>query len=485
MFSRSVSAVKLFLLAAALLFLALAHSVSAEIDEGHTPAKPPEEGVPGPRGAAGPGDGQTGGVAEDPGSMAARLFELFKRGQDVDVVHMGEEHLKSVPGDVESRLAVSRALARLGALAADPLFRQTYFTRAFNHLQAARSREPGRLEVRIGICDILYHLDRHDSLLAEDELARNETAFYGEQYLADGKAKPAADVFSLVARSWPTDDKIAANHGTALVLTGDLDAGLRELERAVGLDPANADAVRNLAQGYLHRGEPKRALEMFRAAHEARPESGRFVLDLAVVTAITDADAAVPLFEKAAEILGSKDPQEILVRKLQIGMTSPRLAPSDLHRLASELDQAGYPVYALAAAEKALRLDSSLIDTVLLRADINRKRLFFARSLEDYRLARTLIDDQPATRSETLLMAVTGGEARGLVETGKPDEALVLLKATGHPERFPFELADALHGTGDTAGAIVILEKISRSGNDPGAAEAAQRRLSEMAGVRP
>ena len=428
-------------------------------------------------------------------SLAGQLKDLYDRGSDDEVVKLAEEYLKKSPGDADIRYAAARSLIRLGSLATVVAESQQSFLKAYNHLQAARAAGPSRLEIRIALCDVLYHLKRHEALLPEigsllaehpgDSKTLDGVAFYAEEYLKDGQAGRAADVYGLLARAAPGSAALVANQGTALLVSGDLDGGLATLERAARMDPADADTAHNIAQALLYRGDIPAALEWFEKTSKASPETGRFVLDLAVVKAIGSPQEALPLFEKAASVLGVSEAQKSLVENLRIGFTSPALRPADLHHLARDLRETGYPMYALAAAEKALRADPSLVETVLLKADLCGEKRFYRRSLEGFRRAESMLAGLPEADRPPFRVRVTVGEARAMTALGDPAAALALLKTAGPPEKFPFENAEALIGLGNIAGARSLLEKVASRIEDHQQAEAARQRLEELASSLP
>ena len=427
-------------------------------------------------------------------SLAGQLKDLYDRGSDDEVVKLAEEYLKKSPVDADIRYAAARSLIRLGSLATVVAESQQSFLKAYNHLQAARAAGPSRLEIRIALCDVLYHLKRQEALLQEigsllaerpgDSKTLDGVAFYAEEYLKDGQAGRAADVYGLLARAAPGSAALVANQGTALLVSGDLDGGLATLERAARMDPADADTAHNIAQALLYRGDIPAAQEWFEKTSKASPETGRFVLDLAVVKAIGSPQEALPLFEKAASVLVS-EAQKSLVENLRIGFTSPALLPADLHHLAKDLRETGYPMYSLAAAEKALRADPSLVETVLLKADLCGEKRFHRRSLEAFRRAESMLAGLPEADRAPFRVRVTVGEARAMTALGEPAAALALLKTAGPPEKFPFENAEALIGLGNIAGARSLLEKVASRIEDHQQAEAARQRLEELASSLP
>src|SRR5207253_1710035 len=125
-----------------------------------SPSSPPAAGNSAEKPPAAPGPSLS--------PIVQKMATLYAQGNDDDAIATGDEWLKEHPGDpagVEVRLATARALVRKGMALKGG--RETYLQLAFNHLEAARVADPARLDVRIGICDVLYHLNRHDQLMEE------------------------------------------------------------------------------------------------------------------------------------------------------------------------------------------------------------------------------------------------------------------------------------------------------------------------------
>jgi len=456
---------------------------------GGAPAATPQPVQAGPEETSGAGQAAAGSEEARSQGTVARLRELFDAGKDQEVVALGEEYLAKFPADADARLLVAWSLTRQSATAKATAYKRGLFHRAFNHLMAAQQSDPSRLAVRVALMDVLYHLERHDQLLTEaksllderpgDEEAANEVGFYAEQYLRDGRPSRAVEVCRLLAAARPQNAQLLSNLGTTLILAGNLDEGIATLLRAEKLAPGDADTAHNLAQAYLYQGDQARALEWFARTSKARPESGRFLLDLAVVKAIASPAEAAPLFDKAEEILGVSRAQKILVDGLRIGMTSPLLKSPDLDLLARDLHDTGYPVYALAALEKLLHVEPARLDAIFLRAQILDENRFFQRSLAEYRRAASLAKGLPETEKEARMEEAIGGQARALTALGDAKAALDLLRSTGKTERFIVLTAEALIASGDLPGGLALMEKAALS-SDPQLGELARERLREL-----
>jgi Flp pilus assembly protein TadD len=453
------------------------------------PAATPQPVQAGPEGTSGAGQPVAGSEQAGPQGMVGRLRELFDAGNDKEVVALGEEYLARFPADADARLLVAWSLMRQSATAKAAAYKRGLFHRAFNHLMAAQQSDPSRLAVRVALMDVLYHLERHDQLLTEaksllderprDQEAADEVGFYAEQYLRDGRPSRAVEVCRLLAAARPQTAQVVSNLGTTLILAGNLDEGIATLLRAEKLAPGDADTAHNLAQAYLYQGDQARALEWFARTSKARPESGRFLLDLAVVKAIASPVEAAPLFDKAGEILGGNPAQKTLVDNLRTGMTSPLLKPPDIVFLARDLRETGYPVYAMAALEKLPPAESARLDAILLRAQILDENRFFRRSLAEYRRAAALTGGLPEAERVSPTEEAIAGQARALTALGDGKAALDLLRSTGKSERFILLTAEALIASGDLPGGLALMEQAALS-SDPQLGELAREKLREL-----
>jgi len=422
--------------------------------------------------------------------LAVKLQSLFDDGDDKGAKELAESRLPSAPQDTEARLIYARTLVRLGAKAPVASLAAEYYTKALEQVLTARSQHPERLDIQLYVLDVYYHARRPELLLTDAAAllasrpgqpeVPEALAFYGEQYLATDRAKSAADVYALLARAEPGRLDWTANEGTALLVAGDLDGGLAALRRAVRIAPGDADTVHNLAQACVYKGDWTGALNGFRSAVALRPSMGRFILDLAVVHALSAPAEAEPEFYKARDLLGGVQPQSVLVERLAGGMLDPEPTIEEAERLAQELKDAGYPIYAVVAAEKALRLDPERILPRHLRADILDGMRYHAAALPDYATLREQLDKLPEPQRGNAWEAAVSGEARSLAAVDRGAEALALLRGHGGEPRFPFETAAALAANGDMDGARKILEKIAQKTSDPQRSAAARDRLRDL-----
>lgn len=458
-------------------------------------APTPETAKPsGPQKAAAPAEPSTAPTGEaapsppaaPPSEILVQMKALFDAGSDDAAIETGEAWLKEHPSDVDVRLAVVHSLVRI----AIPLrvAGHRFLTTAWNHIQAARVTAPDRMDVRLAGCDVLYHLGRRETLQEEivsylkDAPSKDEAldtvGFYAEQDVTDGRPDDGAKLYAVIVGVLKDSATAALNHGTMLVLAGRLEDGLAEFQRAYRLDPKSASAAHNAAQALVYLGDYARAEEWMQKALAIDGGNGRFITDLAVLRSLSKPQEARALFEKASGILGSIPAQKILVENLRVALTGTARTDESAAQLVEDLQRTGYPIYALVAAEKALRADPNQPEIVLTRADIYDQGRFWKRSLEQYRSGSELArrGGPGATRFQEWSVS---GMARALTGLGDPQRAVELLNENGGSEQFPFEMAEAMWRSGNGGAAMDLLEHLSTS-KDEDIARAARQKMQQI-----
>lgn len=425
-----------------------------------------------------------------PAEIVRRLQSLYDAGSDTEAIQAGEAWLKDHPADVDVRLAVVRSIIRKAVplRAAGNGMLQV----AYNHLQAALVASPARQDVRVAICDVLFHLERHEVLLEEvasllkdaldapsRDVAFEAVSFYAEEYSRAGRPDRGAELYGVICGVLKDSPEAALNHGTLLLLSGRIDEGIAEFQRSAKLDSSSPEAPHSIGQACVYKGDFAKAEEWLGKTVALEPGSGRFILDLAVVKSLTHPAEAPALFEKASGILGEIAAQKILVENLRVTLTSRAMTREDWLRLVSDLQHTGYPIYALVAAEKALRADPAQPEIVLTRADIYDQGRFWKAALEQYRLGSELARNSPAAAQPGYQDWSVAGMARALTRTGDPSRAIEMLRTAGGEQRFPFEMADALWRSGKAQAAMDILERLATSG-DEDRSRAARQKMQDI-----
>lgn len=107
---------------------------------------------------------------------------------------------------------------------------------------------------------------------------------------------------SLHAR-FPDDQEVLFNYGMMLSDQGRLDQACRLLERLVELVPGHSHGWTALGVAHVRNRDNQRGLGAFQAALQLDPANAYAMRNAAAILAETSPAAAIPLFEKAAEIL--------------------------------------------------------------------------------------------------------------------------------------------------------------------------------------
>ncbi len=115
---------------------------------------------------------------------------------------------------------------------------------------------------------------------------------------------------SLHAR-FPDDEEVLFNYGMMLSDQGRLDQACRLLGHLVELAPGHSHGWTALGAALTRSGNKPRAAEAFQAALELDPTNAYAMRNAGAILAETDAAAALPLFEKATELL--PDDQQTLL----------------------------------------------------------------------------------------------------------------------------------------------------------------------------
>ena len=165
-----------------------------------------------------------------------------------------------------------------------------YYTAIFRKLGGTAN-----VVVSADTIQIAWHPTTGDprSLLFNQALALLKRGHYRE-------AEPLLQ--SLHAR-FPDDEEVLFNYGMLLSDQGRLDLACRLLARLVELNPAHADGWAALGVAYARRRQTDSALEAYRTALRIAPKNPHALRNAGAILAGTAPAEALPLFQKAAQIL--------------------------------------------------------------------------------------------------------------------------------------------------------------------------------------
>ncbi len=133
-------------------------------------------------------------------------------------------------------------------------------------------------------------------------------------YLGRGQAAEAVRHFSASVALKPDSAPARFNLGTALTVAGRLDAAILEYKQALTLSPMYASAHNNLGMVLATQGQLAEAIRHFRSAVRIGPRNTQALRNLswhlatAPEVSVEDAEEAVRLAERAADLTGRRDP---------------------------------------------------------------------------------------------------------------------------------------------------------------------------------
>ncbi len=166
--------------------------------------------------------------------------------------------------------------------------------------------------------------------------------------LAEGRQKEAQEMFRRALRANPDYADAHSNLGMALARTPAFEESERHLRRAIELEPRHEAAYLNLAGVYEERGDLTAALEVYRAATRALPDSANAHFRRGILARkLQQYDDAIESLGKAAQL----QPQSALARA---ELARAHWMAGDRERARKALDEA-----------QALRAHDSSADTVL------------------------------------------------------------------------------------------------------------------------
>lgn len=166
----------------------------------------------------------------------------------------------------------------------------------------------GRLEEAIGRFQSALRI-RPDYTLAHNNL--------GNALLSLGRLDDATGHFSAALRADPGNAAAHNNLASVLLEQGDVERALPQLREALRIDPAHAEAHFNVGRAFRRRGELSLAVDHLSQAVRLKPDWAPAMADLAWLLATApeakrrDADQAIRLAERAAELTGRRDAQTL------------------------------------------------------------------------------------------------------------------------------------------------------------------------------
>ena len=287
------------------------------------------------------------------------------------------------------------------------LTRRSQYDEAIELYRKALSLNPGDAGFRINIA-LTYHIQGRgdDAKQAFQEAARVNREFAGMFDFLTRKEAPtraaapsAIDPLQAMAAQKTYDD------GAAYLRLGVLDKALAAFDRALSMDPNNADALNGRGVVFTHRREYAEAVRLYNEALRHAPEDAGFLANLAIAYHLQGrADDAARAYRRAIEI----DPEQ--QGRLDFitggeGLPAPRLSPvptrsavGPLQRLAAQKaydDGAAYLRLgahdkALDAFDRALSMDPDNAEAHNGKGIVFTHRRQYAEAIEQYQRALQL-----------------------------------------------------------------------------------------------
>lgn len=126
--------------------------------------------------------------------------------------------------------------------------------------------------------------------------------------LKKGNYREAEPLLHSLHARFPDDQEILFNYGMMLSDQGRLDQACRLLEHLVELAPGHSRGWTALGVAHVRNRDKQRGLEAFQAALQLDPSNAYAMRNAAAILAETSPADAIPLFEKAAELLPEDQP---------------------------------------------------------------------------------------------------------------------------------------------------------------------------------
>ena len=193
-----------------------------------------------------------------------------------------------------------------------------------------------------------------------------------------GRYAEAAEAYAALLAEDPDDSSLRASYGGVLGAVGRYDEALVQLDRAIELDPLNAEAYHNRGLVHERRGEREAAIAEYRSALRYRPDypPSRAALRRLTGSAESGASQTPPerlaalLAQRASEAARRGDYEAAMEQLDEAERIAPRLALLQQYR-SNVAFLSGDREAAIAALEKALELEP---DNALFRTNLERLR---------------------------------------------------------------------------------------------------------------
>jgi tetratricopeptide (TPR) repeat protein len=186
---------------------------------------------------------------------------------------------------------------------------------AINHLEIAHAERPGDVRIATNLATALSNAGQMDRAfeIASNDLARADPSLgllrirgYLAQMLGD--AENAVEAYTQVVERAPNDWESWNNLGNARVAAGEFEAGIIDLERAVGMAPDSAPPRLNLARAYRQSGDPAKAEQILRKMADDFPSDAMPLKDLCDLLMQSDREEeSLEMLDRALE----REPDDI------------------------------------------------------------------------------------------------------------------------------------------------------------------------------
>jgi tetratricopeptide (TPR) repeat protein len=239
---------------------------------------------------------------------------------------------------------------------------------------------------------------------------------YARGLLEAGREAEAYAQYQKMLGRWPRNTDALVNYGLLAQRQGHSDEAIDSWQRAIDIDPGQANAQVYLAQALDGRGEAQAAARHYRAylqivaSHrdEHRGETGRVI---AALIKVADADAVAHHQDEALQ--GYKAAIQFAEKTHDQALESLALV-----HLADLQEKRESAAAAAAAYQRALAMDASLSDPVSARSDWFNYGQFLRRQHQPERLVFACL-----LRAEELVSAASGAELATIAQARAESEA--------------------------------------------------------------
>jgi tetratricopeptide (TPR) repeat protein len=193
-----------------------------------------------------------------------------------------------------------------------------------------------------------------------------------------GRYDEAAKAYAALLAEDPEDGSLRASYGGVLGALGRYDEALEQLDKAIELEPLNAEAYHNRGLVHERRGEREAAIAEYRTALRYRPDYPPSSAALRRLTGSADTGGpqtppeqlAALLAQRASEAARRGDHEAAMKQLDEAQRIAPRLALVHQYRSNVAFLRGDRPA-AIAALEQALELEP---DNALFRTNLERLR---------------------------------------------------------------------------------------------------------------